>query len=266
MGSHHAPEDGASGALFTYSYGYKDPARGFRTVMASACSSGSCPRIANFSNPGIFNNGYTYRQPTQNNTLSINNAALTVANWRQSAASGGGTTGGGSSTGGATGIWATSITALVNTVTATWPVPPNGFVPTGYQVEIVNTTTNATVAIVNVAHVDVLQHVARQRLLRAARARARRGRRRRDDDGRASFLIGPPVANIPPLAPENLRFDLTGGRVTLTWNVSAATAPWSSFIVDVGTASSLSNLGSYRHADPRSGSWWRRRRCPACIS
>ena len=96
MGSHHAPEDGASGALFPYSYGYKDPARGFRTVMASACTTGSCPRIANFSNPGVFNNGLTTGSATQNNTLSINNAALTVANWRASASSGGGGgTGGG---------------------------------------------------------------------------------------------------------------------------------------------------------------------------
>ena len=60
--------------------------------------------------------------------------------------------------------------------------------------------------------------------------------------------VGP--ANIAPLAPRDLRFDLTGGRVTLSWNVSAATAPWSSFIVDVGTASSLSNLGSYDTGSP----------------
>ena len=247
MGSHHAPEDGASGALFTYSYGYKDPAHGFRTVMASSCTSGSsCPRIANFSNPGVFNNTYATGTNNQNNSLSINNAAATVANWRQSAASGGtgGATGGGTSTGGATGVWTTSITALVNTVTATWPVPPNGFVPTGYQVEIVNTTTNATAAIVNVGTSMFYStslpngyYVLRVRALGAAGVGA--------TTTDAPFLIGPPVANIPPLAPENLRFDLTGGRVTLTWNVSAATAPWSSFVVDVGTASSLSNLGSY---------------------
>ena len=251
MGSHHAPEDGASGALFTYSYGYKDPAHGFRTVMASSCTNGTCPRIANFSNPGIFNNGYVTGTNNQNNSLSINNAALTVANWRQSAASGGsgGGTGGGSSTGGSTGVWTTSITALVNTVTATWPVPPNGFVPTGYQVEIVNSASNSTVAIVNVGtSMFYSTTLANGSYVLRVRALGSAGVGATTTD--ASFTIGPPVANIAPLAPRDLRFDLTGGRVTLSWNVSAATAPWSSFIVDVGTASSLSNLGSYDTGSP----------------
>ena len=37
MGSHHAPEDGASGALYPYSFGYKHPGNVFRTVMAYNC-------------------------------------------------------------------------------------------------------------------------------------------------------------------------------------------------------------------------------------
>ena len=52
MGSHHAPEDGASGALFPYSYGYKDPARGFRTVMASACTTRKLPAHRQLLEPG----------------------------------------------------------------------------------------------------------------------------------------------------------------------------------------------------------------------
>ena len=87
MGSHHAPEDGASGALFPYSYGYKDPARGFRTIMAYACvGGGSCGRIPNFSNPAVPHNGAPTGTSTQNNARSINEAALTVANFRQSTA------------------------------------------------------------------------------------------------------------------------------------------------------------------------------------
>jgi hypothetical protein len=89
MGSHHAPEDGATGALFPYSYGFKDAARGFRTVMAYVCSAGiSCPRIPNFSSPLQSHNGGVTGTDVQNNALSIHNAATTVANWRRSTAPG----------------------------------------------------------------------------------------------------------------------------------------------------------------------------------
>ena len=83
MGSHHAPEDGAFGGIFSYSYGFKDSVRGFRTVMAYACPGVPCPRIPNFSNPLVQHLGAVTGTPTQNNALSINNAAPTVANWRQ---------------------------------------------------------------------------------------------------------------------------------------------------------------------------------------
>jgi hypothetical protein len=86
FGSHHAPDDGASGALFPYSYGLKDPERGFRTVMAYGCGSAPCPRIPNFSNPRIGFDGGSTGSPWQDNARSINEAAVTVANFRRSTA------------------------------------------------------------------------------------------------------------------------------------------------------------------------------------
>jgi hypothetical protein len=87
MGSHHAPEDGASGTALPYSYGYKDPMRGFRTIMAYPCAGGiPCTRILNFSNPSVFYDGFTTGTGLQNNGLSLNLAAYTVANWRQASA------------------------------------------------------------------------------------------------------------------------------------------------------------------------------------
>jgi hypothetical protein len=83
LGSHHAAEDGASEALFPYSFGFKDPIRGFRTVMAYQCAAVNCPRILNFSNPSVTNNGFATGATLQNNALSINNATLAVANFRQ---------------------------------------------------------------------------------------------------------------------------------------------------------------------------------------
>ena len=83
MGSNHAPEDGASGGLYAYSYGYKHPGNVFRTVMAYNCAAG-CPRVLYFSNPSVLYNGLPTGTAAQhNNALSINSARSTVANWRQ---------------------------------------------------------------------------------------------------------------------------------------------------------------------------------------
>ncbi len=85
MGSHHAPEDlvdPSETALFPYSFGYKQPQHVFRTVMAYDCPV-SCPRVLNFSNPNVLRNGRaTGTAVKHDNARSINNARLTVANWR----------------------------------------------------------------------------------------------------------------------------------------------------------------------------------------
>jgi hypothetical protein len=93
MGSHHGVEDGASGALYAYSYGYKQQqgssATWFRTVMAYNCGGGGCPRLLYFSNPAVLHNGLpTGTAARENNALSINNARNTIANWRQAVVAG----------------------------------------------------------------------------------------------------------------------------------------------------------------------------------
>lgn len=86
MGSAHAPEDGGSAPLYSYSYGYKNPSNLFRTVMAYNCPV-NCTRVLHFSNPSVSYSG----QPTgtvaqHNNAASINAARNTIANWRQALA------------------------------------------------------------------------------------------------------------------------------------------------------------------------------------
>jgi peptidyl-Asp metalloendopeptidase len=90
MGSAHAPEDGAGqSSLYPYSFGYKEPSSLFRTVMAYNCTSG-CPRVLYFSNPNVSYGGAPTGTGLQHdNARSINQAASTIANWRQ--AVGGGT-------------------------------------------------------------------------------------------------------------------------------------------------------------------------------
>jgi hypothetical protein len=74
--------------LYDYSYGYQNPDGLFRTVMAYNCPTG-CPRIDHFSNPDVDYTGLPTGVPVgepdaAHNALTINNTALTVANFRKS--------------------------------------------------------------------------------------------------------------------------------------------------------------------------------------
>lgn len=83
MGCNHAPGDGTGTGAFSYSFGYKDPGRNFRTIMAYDCST-YCPRVLRWSNPNLTYNGLVTGTSTQNNALSINNVRGVIANFRQS--------------------------------------------------------------------------------------------------------------------------------------------------------------------------------------
>ncbi len=56
MGNAHDRATGGTGA-YPYSYGYRDEIEKFRTIMAYACPTVSCPRVKYFSNPNITING-----------------------------------------------------------------------------------------------------------------------------------------------------------------------------------------------------------------
>lgn len=89
LGSAHAPEDGAGQAsVYSYAFGYKNPANLFRTVMSYNCPSG-CPRVLRVSNPGATYNGNATGVAGQHdNAQAINNVRNVVANFRASVGSG----------------------------------------------------------------------------------------------------------------------------------------------------------------------------------
>ncbi len=78
--------------VFSYSHGYQDPERSFRTIMAYNCPSGGCNRVNYWSNPNIsYVSGGTDYGPmgivstasdSADMRLSHNNTRDTVANWR----------------------------------------------------------------------------------------------------------------------------------------------------------------------------------------
>ncbi len=81
QGAHHDPDNG-SGAIYSYAYGYRDPLKKFRTVMAFNCS-GGCTRVDHFSNPNVLYNGTPTGDATySDNARTLNNTAATVASFR----------------------------------------------------------------------------------------------------------------------------------------------------------------------------------------
>jgi hypothetical protein len=88
MGNAHDRATGGTGA-FAYSYGYRDAVGRFRTIMAYACPTVSCPRVKYFSNPNIMINGRPAGidhaiDPTHSadNARSMNEVRQIVAAWR----------------------------------------------------------------------------------------------------------------------------------------------------------------------------------------
>ena len=84
-GSHHDPDTaGGDPALFSYSYGFRDPGAVFRTVMAYNCP-GGCTRYQYFSNPDVTFQSTGLPTGVENetdNARSINYAATVAAGWR----------------------------------------------------------------------------------------------------------------------------------------------------------------------------------------
>ena len=88
MGLHHDPANASGAGAYSYAYGYQEPSGLFRTVMAYACPSGSCPRLPRFSNPSLSYNGKVTGTSNHNNALALNNTASSVANFRQAVSGG----------------------------------------------------------------------------------------------------------------------------------------------------------------------------------
>lgn len=88
MGNAHDRATGGTG-VFAYSYGYRDVVGRFRTIMAYACPTVSCPRVRYFSNPNIMINGRPAGidhavdpANSADNARSMNEVRQVVAAWR----------------------------------------------------------------------------------------------------------------------------------------------------------------------------------------
>lgn len=234
MGSHHAPEDGASGALFPYSYAYKDPERGFRTVMAYPCANTTCLRIPNFSNPGVVYVGGVTGSAAQHNARSLNEAAPYVANFRSTRAHEA------LPPSAPTGL---RSTVAGNVVTVSWnPVlgglGGGGIGATSYVLQAGTSPGAANFFNASIGHATSASGAVpdgtyfwRVVALNSAGASA--------PSAEAQFVVGSCVA---PLPPGDFRFTIEGRIVTLSWQVPPLSTSPVSYVVEAGSLPALANL------------------------
>jgi hypothetical protein len=230
LGSHHAPEDAAWGALFPYSYGFKDPVRGFRTVMAYGCDTVPCARILNFSSPRVSHlGGVTGTGDRQDNARSISEAAFTVANFRRSPAA-------------AplappsppTGL-RSSVTG--NAVTVAWDAVAAD--DAAYYLQVGTLSGAADVFFASTGSATsasglLADGVYFWRVIAFNRAGPS------SPSAEAQFTVGAPC--LAPSAPRDFSFGMTGNHVTLAWTPPATASDPVSYIVDVGSAPGFANI------------------------
>jgi hypothetical protein len=226
LGSHHDPQNAGGSPLFSYSYGYQDPQARFRTVMAYNCPA-TCPRIMHMSNPAVNDStsGQTTGTSTQNNALSINNAASVVANWRQ----GGGTNPPVAPTG-------LQSQATASSVTISWSPSANAI---RYILQAGNTSGssnlyNASVGAQTTLSSPLAPGTYFWRVIAVNNAGPSA------PSAEAQFTIV-----SPPSIPTNLQSVVTGNNVTLSWSAVTADAAASAatgYTLQVGTTLGTSNL------------------------
>jgi hypothetical protein len=203
--------------------------------MAYPCGSVSCPRITNFSNPNVTNaaNGRVTGTSTQDNALSINNTASTVANFRQS------------TTTVAVPGPPTGLTSQVNglNVTLSWhavTADPNwaASAAMGYTLEVGSEPGDYSLLSLPVGNTTTISGSAPAATYYwrvFGTNSAGNGTR----SAPAQFTLG---GCTPPGAPQTFTHSLGANRiVTLNWAPASGTAPLA-YTVDVGSESGLTDL------------------------
>lgn len=229
FGAHHAPEDGAAGALFPYSYAFKDPARGFRTVMAYSCPGVPCPRIPQFSNPGVLYNGGVTGSPWQDNARTLRDASFTVAHFRQSGSVLSDLPG--TPTGLRASLHGTVVTVAWNPVIARSE--------TGYVLQVGRAPGaadlfNASVGASTAASGNVEPGTYFWRVIAYNAAGAS------PPSPDAQFTV--PSACVPPTAPRQLAYSVVGRTVALRWLPPFAGTSPGTYIVEAGSQSGAADL------------------------
>lgn len=225
FGSHHAPEDGATGAWRTYGYGYKDYTANFRTVMAYSPGT----RLLNFSDPAVLHNGRPTGSATQRNAQSLREAFPIVQGFR---------TAPGGATLGAPRTLAATVTGL--DVRLTWLAPATG-TPTGYVLRagtapgaanLFNGAVGATLSIAAPLPSGVYY----------ARVHAQNASGLGPASNEVTFTVGTTAAPGLPGAPTALAGSVSGTTVSVSWAPPSSGGAPTGYVAQVGTSPGAANV------------------------
>jgi peptidyl-Asp metalloendopeptidase len=225
LGSHHAASDPIVGQpSFSYSYGYKEPARLFRTVMAYECSGGTCPRIPMFSDDDLRHNGRPAGAPLAQNAVSVGETRYTAANWRTARYPEG-----------APGQSGTPQVATVGPqTTVSWSAPTTGGAAAGYRLYVGRSAGATDVGSFLLPFPDrtlsgVLPGGTYYVRVAPLNSQGQEG----PPSEETTFTVQGPMA---PGAPTGLAASVSGRNVTLTWRAPTTGGAVTGYLVQGGPA------------------------------
>jgi hypothetical protein len=223
LGSHHAPEDGASGAWKSYGYGYKDYTANFRTVMAYAPGA----RILNFSNPDVLHNGRATGSATQRNALALREAFPIVQGFRSAVPPV------------AAPAAPQNLAATVsgNLVSLSWQPPPTG-VPTAYLLHV-GTAPGAANLFAGSAGLTTAVSAPLPTGVYYARVYATNGAGTGPASSEVMVSVG---TSPPPGAPQGLAGAVSGSTVSVAWAPPLSGGEVTSYVAQVGTSPGAANV------------------------
>ncbi len=227
FGSHHNIEDAGAGAFRPYSYGYYDLKARFRTMMSYPTVCFACPRILNYSNPGVKYMGRESGATLANNAHSLTEAFPLVAAFRAEAAGVPGPPG--------------DLRAAVSgsAVVITWTPPASGGTATSYIGYVGSTPGASDVYVGDVGNVTRVV-VAAAPMTYFARVRGRNAAGIGPASEEIAITVGQPC--VIPSAPV-LSGYAAGSTGRIAWNTPAG-GPVDHYTVAVGNAPGASNLYS----------------------
>ena len=197
-----------------------------------------CPILNVFSNPDVYYSG-AGAGPTgvagiSNNARVIGNTGGTIANYRSG--------GGGTTTPGAP----SNLTASASGSTATisWSAPSSGGAPTAYILEAGSSSGATNIVVSNVGNVTSLMPTGVPNNTFFIRVRATNPAGTSGPSNEVVLVVGggPGPCTGAPGAPTNLTFSVSGSTVTLRWTAPGGGNAPTTYIVQAGSGSGLSNL------------------------
>ncbi len=232
LGGQHAQEDdvidpSGSTQFPAYARGFKAPNHAFRTIMAYECDTApSCPRVLNFSNPGVLEGGQVTGTASQRNASRLAELFPQVAAYRA---------GGPAPQPPSAPANLQAFTSGLN-LTLQWQAASGG--PTNY---VLVAGTGPGLSNLGQASVGLATSVSATLPPGTyfVRVFAQNGAGTSPASNEVSFTLG---ASAPPGPPRNLVGSVVGNTVALSWLPPNTGGSPSDYFLDAGTGPGLSNL------------------------